>query len=53
MRPLYERAVAAEEEEEEELVVDWAALCGEGGSALRLRSVIDSEHLSEKPTKNP
>jgi hypothetical protein len=54
MHPLDERAAAAEEEEEP--VVEWAALCGEGGPVLRLRhvsDVIDSGHLSEKPKKNP
>jgi hypothetical protein len=53
MRPLDERATAEEEEEEEEPVVDWVALCSEGRSVLRLLRVIDSDHLSQKPTKNP
>jgi hypothetical protein len=52
-RPLDERAAAAAEEEEEEPVIEWAALCGEGGSVLRMLRVINPDHLSEKLTKNP
>jgi hypothetical protein len=40
-------------EEEEEPVFESAALCGEGGSVSRMRRVIGSHHLSEKPTENP
>ncbi len=54
-RPLDERA--AEAEEEEEPVVESAALCIEGtcwaDQFLRMRRVIDSNHLSEKPTEIP
>jgi hypothetical protein len=54
-RPLDERA--AEAEEEEEPVVESAALCVEGtcwvDQFLRMRRVIDSDHISEKPTENP
>ncbi len=58
-RPLEER-VAEEEAEEEEPVVESAALCVDGlegtcwaDQFVRMRRVIDSDHLSEKPTENP
>ena len=56
-RPLEELAAEAEEEEP---VVESAALCVEGlegtcwaDQFLRTRRVIDSDHLSKKPTENP
>jgi hypothetical protein len=56
-RPLDERAAVAEPEEEEEPVIKSAALCVEGtcwaDQFVRTRRVIDSDHLSEKPTENP
>ncbi len=57
MRPLDRDERAAEAEEEEEPAVESAALCVEGtcwaDQFLRTLRVIDSEHLSEKPTENP
>jgi hypothetical protein len=43
---LVERAAAEEEEarEEEEPAGDLTALCGEGGSVLRMLRTIDSDH---------
>jgi hypothetical protein len=41
MRPLDEQAAAEEEDPD----VESAALCGEGGSVLRM--LFDSDHLSE------
>ncbi len=46
-RPLDELAVAAEEEEEVP-VVESAALCGEGGSVLRMQRIIDKEIICLK-----
>ena len=54
MRRLDERAAAEEEEEEEEEpVVESTALCGLGGSVLRMLRAVDADHLTDKMTTNP